>query len=306
MRDPELIQDVALDAARSVPRYQNLQAKGATPERPAVNGEFWKAIYQVLLGEDQGPRFGSFAAIYGIANTRALIAKGLSGALICRTRGLHEGAWLNRHGARAPLRQRPGSPTRPYPEVAMLSPLILGLAGLAVLGTSFLSGVVGMAGGMILMGILLLLMDVTAAMVLHGVTQTAANGWRALLWRAHIDWRIIGGYMVGSFAMFAVMRLVAGVPDKAFVYIAMGITPFLFEVLPARWRPDVLATRRRGSVRCGGDDGPAAGGGRWQCARCLVPEREAGSQDCRGHQGGLADAGSRPARGVLRHLVRYG
>lgn len=131
----------------------------------------------------------------------------------------------------------------------MLSPLILGLAGLAVLGTSFLSGVVGMAGGMILMGILLLLMDVTAAMVLHGVTQTAANGWRALLWRAHIDWRIIGGYMVGSFAMFAVMRLVAGVPDKAFVYIAMGITPFLFEVLPARWRPDVL--QRGGAVLCG-------------------------------------------------------
>lgn len=79
---PELIQDVALDAARSEPRYQNLQAKGATPERPAVTGEWWKAIYQVLLGEDQGPRFGSFAAIYGIANTRALIAKGLSGALI--------------------------------------------------------------------------------------------------------------------------------------------------------------------------------------------------------------------------------
>jgi lysyl-tRNA synthetase class 1 len=47
-----------------------------------VTGEWWKAIYQVLLGEDQGPRFGSFAAIYGIANTRALIAKGLSGALI--------------------------------------------------------------------------------------------------------------------------------------------------------------------------------------------------------------------------------
>jgi lysyl-tRNA synthetase class 1 len=79
---PELVQDVALDAARSEPRYQNHQAKGATPERPAVTGEWWKAIYQVLLGEDQGPRFGSFAAIYGIANTRALIAKGLSGALI--------------------------------------------------------------------------------------------------------------------------------------------------------------------------------------------------------------------------------
>jgi uncharacterized membrane protein YfcA len=131
----------------------------------------------------------------------------------------------------------------------MLSPLALGLAGLAVLATSFLSGVVGMAGGMILMGVLLLLMDVTAAMVLHGVTQTAANGWRALLWRAHVDWRILGGYMVGSFAMFGLMRLVAAVPDKAFVYIAMGVTPFLLELLPGRWRPDVL--RRGGAVLCG-------------------------------------------------------
>lgn len=61
----------------------------------------------------------------------------------------------------------------------MLTTLALGFAGLAVLATSFLSGVVGMAGGMILMGILLMMMDVTAAMVLYGVTQIAANGWRA-------------------------------------------------------------------------------------------------------------------------------
>jgi lysyl-tRNA synthetase class 1 len=78
----EAIQEAALDVARAVPRYQNLEAKGATAERPMVKGEWWKAIYQVLLGEEQGPRFGSFAAIYGLANTRALIAKGLSGALI--------------------------------------------------------------------------------------------------------------------------------------------------------------------------------------------------------------------------------
>lgn len=79
---PEAIQDAALDVARTVPRYQNFTAKSATPERPAVTGDWWKAVYQVLLGEEQGPRFGSFAAIYGLSNTRALIAKGLSGALI--------------------------------------------------------------------------------------------------------------------------------------------------------------------------------------------------------------------------------
>jgi lysyl-tRNA synthetase class 1 len=78
----ETIQDAALDVARVIPRYQNMAAKGATPERPGVSGEWWKAIYQVFFGEDQGPRFGSFVAIYGIPETRALIAKALAGGLV--------------------------------------------------------------------------------------------------------------------------------------------------------------------------------------------------------------------------------
>ena len=43
--------------------------------------EWFKALYQILLGQDQGPRFGSFVALYGVAETRALIAKGLAGEL---------------------------------------------------------------------------------------------------------------------------------------------------------------------------------------------------------------------------------
>ncbi|MCD7059064.1 lysine--tRNA ligase [Pelagibacterium xiamenense] len=43
--------------------------------------DWFKAIYQVLLGQDQGPRFGSFIALYGVENTRALIEKGVSGQL---------------------------------------------------------------------------------------------------------------------------------------------------------------------------------------------------------------------------------
>jgi len=79
---PEMVQDTALDVARAIPRYQNLTAKNATPERPGVSGDWWKAIYQVMFGEDQGPRFGSFAAIYGLPNTRALITKALAGDLV--------------------------------------------------------------------------------------------------------------------------------------------------------------------------------------------------------------------------------
>ncbi|WP_350332808.1 lysine--tRNA ligase [Coralliovum pocilloporae] len=43
--------------------------------------DWFKALYQVLLGQDQGPRFGSFVALYGIEETRVMIGKGLSGEL---------------------------------------------------------------------------------------------------------------------------------------------------------------------------------------------------------------------------------
>lgn len=44
--------------------------------------DWFKAIYQVLLGADQGPRFGSFIALYGVDNTRKLIERGLNGELL--------------------------------------------------------------------------------------------------------------------------------------------------------------------------------------------------------------------------------
>ena len=78
----ESIQDAAYDCARAVPRYQDFAAKGATPERPGVSNAWFSALYQVLLGEERGPRFGSFAAIYGLDNTRRLISDALAGKLV--------------------------------------------------------------------------------------------------------------------------------------------------------------------------------------------------------------------------------
>ncbi|MCC2098253.1 MAG: lysine--tRNA ligase, partial [Hyphomicrobiales bacterium] len=78
----EDIQTSLYDVARPIPRYQNMKAKGATPDRPGVSNDWFTMLYQVLLGENRGPRFGSFIALYGIAETRDLIARGLSGALV--------------------------------------------------------------------------------------------------------------------------------------------------------------------------------------------------------------------------------
>ena len=78
----EALQTVLYDVGRTIPRYQDLAAKGATPERPGVSNAWFNAIYEVLLGEEKGPRFGSFIALYGIPETRALIARALSGELV--------------------------------------------------------------------------------------------------------------------------------------------------------------------------------------------------------------------------------
>ena len=43
--------------------------------------EWFQALYQTLLGQDQGPRFGSFVALYGIDASRKLIAQALEGKL---------------------------------------------------------------------------------------------------------------------------------------------------------------------------------------------------------------------------------
>jgi len=43
--------------------------------------EWFQALYQILLGQDQGPRFGSFVALYGLDKTVTMIDAGLNGEL---------------------------------------------------------------------------------------------------------------------------------------------------------------------------------------------------------------------------------
>jgi len=78
---PEEVQAALYDVGRIIPRYQDLKAKGATPEKPGVSVAWFNAIYQLLLGQERGPRIGSFVAVYGIPETRALIKKALAGEL---------------------------------------------------------------------------------------------------------------------------------------------------------------------------------------------------------------------------------
>jgi lysyl-tRNA synthetase class 1 len=78
----EELQGILYDVGRAIPRYQDLGAKGATPDKPGVSSAWFGAIYQVLLGEERGPRFGSFIELYGVDNTRTLIDRALKGELV--------------------------------------------------------------------------------------------------------------------------------------------------------------------------------------------------------------------------------
>ncbi|MET3661764.1 lysine--tRNA ligase [Aquamicrobium ahrensii] len=76
----EAIQNAALNVARAIERYQD-HAKKSPEGGPGVSVAFFQMIYQVLIGQERGPRFGSFAALYGVAETRELIGKALEGRL---------------------------------------------------------------------------------------------------------------------------------------------------------------------------------------------------------------------------------
>jgi uncharacterized protein len=134
-------------------------------------------------------------------------------------------------------------------ENEMLAPAVLALIAVAVVITSFISGMFGMAGGMILLGLLLLFMDVAPAMVLFGVIQLAANGWRAVLWSRHVAWSIVWRFLVGSTAMFLIMRTIAILPSKAAIYLGLGLIPFAAYALPRRLSPDI--TRPGAPYMCG-------------------------------------------------------
>ncbi len=117
---------------------------------------------------------------------------------------------------------------------------LIALLFLAALGTSFLSGIFGMAGGLILMGILLAVLPVQSAMALHAVTQMASNGWRAALWWRYVHWRVLAGTAVGNLIALGLFTLVQWIPSTGTAYIILGIVPFLVRPLPDRLAPNIM------------------------------------------------------------------
>ncbi len=119
----------------------------------------------------------------------------------------------------------------------------------AVFLTALLSGIFGMAGGLILLWILFFLLPVGTAIAVHGVIQFVSNGSRAWFSRGYIDWRIVGIISVGLVLAALFFLLVSYSPDLAVVSIVIGLLPILVWI-PNSWFA-LDASRPHHAVACG-------------------------------------------------------
>jgi uncharacterized membrane protein YfcA len=118
----------------------------------------------------------------------------------------------------------------------MTALMAVGLS-LLMIGTAFLSGIFGMAGGLILIGVLLVIFPLPTAMVLHAITQMASNGWRATLWFRHIVWKSMAFYVAGCLVSVGLWSITLYVPDKAMALLLLGLSPFVIRAVPDRILP---------------------------------------------------------------------
>lgn len=132
---------------------------------------------------------------------------------------------------------------------AMLSLLTAAIVAFSVFVTSTLSGVFGMAGGLVLLAVLLAMLPVATAIAVHGAIQIVANGSRAWFSRAFIDWRILVHICIGLLAAALILLLVRYSPDLASVCIVIGLMPVLVWI-PKDWLT-LDASKPLHAVLCG-------------------------------------------------------
>ena len=120
---------------------------------------------------------------------------------------------------------------------------------ISALATSLLSGLVGMAGGVVLMAVLVNILPVSSAMVLHGITQFTANGSRTLILRKHLMWRLLPGYILGASVAVAGFSALLFVPEASVVLILVGLFPWLARLQPKSSALNI--TRPASNIICG-------------------------------------------------------
>lgn len=96
-----------------------------------------------------------------------------------------------------------------------------------ILLTSTVSGALGMAGGVILMAVFLIFLPIPEALILHGITQMSANGFRAYINKEYINKKIIVPYVLSALVAYTIFHFIQFKPSKKMVFIILSLLPFL-------------------------------------------------------------------------------
>ncbi len=105
--------------------------------------------------------------------------------------------------------------------------------------TSFISGIFGVAGGLILMGGLVYVLPVQQAMVMHGLAQFVSNASRAVIWRKYVALALLAKFTATSALTLLVFWFVLFVPSKPVVLFVLGLSTTLLFFVPDRWAPSI-------------------------------------------------------------------
>lgn len=95
-----------------------------------------------------------------------------------------------------------------------------------------------MAGGMIFMAVITLYLGVAEAMVVHGAVQSVSNSYRSYLLRKDIRWDVLRNHLIGALPVIIILAFVSYIPDKQFLFIILGLLPFLLWIPKENFRGD--------------------------------------------------------------------
>lgn len=121
---------------------------------------------------------------------------------------------------------------------------------LAIVGvTSLLSGIFGLLGGFLLVGMLIAIFDLTTSNLLISTVLIAATLWRTFVWFDRVRWRFVLLSTSGGTAAFLVIIASGLSPSRALILIVLGATPLLVTLLPKHFWPNI--DTRIGQLICG-------------------------------------------------------
>ena len=103
----------------------------------------------------------------------------------------------------------------------MAAGFIIALALVWISAPSFMSGVLSLGGGKLLMGIFAWIMPVSEAMMLQGVTQITSYFARWQLYRTHTRWPLLTGTFAGAALCLAAFSWIACVPGKIPLFLLL-------------------------------------------------------------------------------------